>query len=85
MTVNHMINAICRRICIRSIWHCKAGWGMQFVLMRELHPDLISRAMDEEEVTYAYYPTLEACVKGEYNYWVLIKNEKMHPKHKRPK
>lgn len=27
-TVNKMIQRIERRVCIRKLWNCKAGWGM---------------------------------------------------------
>lgn len=68
MTINRMITAIEKKVCIRMIWRCRAGWGMKFVLE------------NNEEVVYGYQSTLEACVKENYGYWVLYKNVRGYPK-----
>jgi hypothetical protein len=52
------IAEISEHVCIRGFWHCNAGWGMQ--IMREPRKSAICYSVD------AYYPTLEACIRGEY-------------------
>lgn len=31
-TVNAMVRAIERRVCVRKLWRCNAGWALSFVL-----------------------------------------------------
>jgi hypothetical protein len=86
-SVNQMVAALKRRVCIRDIWNCRAGWGMKFILqpgvndkLLEYHKHAVDRADDGcVPMVYAYFPTLEECVRREYNWWVLGKSTKGHP------
>ena len=49
-----------RRVCIRGISRWKEGWGVTFV--------------GEEVPTYAFYPSLEHCIRAEYAVQVLGKD-----------
>ena len=57
-----MLAMIERRVGIRQIWRCRAGWGLCLLLPRD-HPDakiLLDPTRDFDDVVYTYYPTLEA-------------------------
>jgi len=77
-TVNRMVAMIERRVCIRKIWRCNAGWGMTFVVPRsacEVVPqskqELAHYGPGNKAVVYSYYNTLEQCVRAEYRVQVL--------------
>ncbi len=53
---------------IRKIWYCNAGWGIQYIKFGQSNLN--------EGVTHAYYPTIEACFKGEYKRCVLLQKER---------
>lgn len=72
-TVDQMMKMIERRVCVRRIWRCRAGWGMFFLT----DDDVPDKAMTGR--VYRYYPTLTACVREAYEYWVLGKDKPLWP------
>ena len=76
-SIDTMVSKIESRVCVRKIWRANAGWAMSFVLT-----DLQARALNAQGgrerddycahgIIFAYYDTLEDCVRAEYTVWVL--------------
>jgi hypothetical protein len=77
-TVNRMVQMIERRICIRKLWRCRAGWGMVFVVPCDTAMPETQSARQRAEagegnktVVYSYFDSLEHCVRAEYAVHVL--------------
>jgi hypothetical protein len=71
MSVNRMMREIERRICVRELWRCSAGWGMMVILdpVPDEYRGREAQYLQRGAVT-AYYDTVEACVRAEYRVWV---------------
>jgi hypothetical protein len=77
-TMDQMIDAIQEKVCIRKIWLCKGGWGTFFVLGADQRAEhgISETNFDEYRrngTVFAYYDSLEDCVRAEYDVWALGK------------
>jgi hypothetical protein len=71
-TLTGKINAIHKVFPIREIWFCNAGFGIMYLVpknMQSKHPLL----RGNKTAVFSYFRTLEQCVNSEYKRIVLKK------------
>ncbi|MBF9687134.1 hypothetical protein IAI39_11625, partial [Streptococcus pseudopneumoniae] len=59
--IDAMLRAIEKMVCVRGVWNCNAGWGVQLVLNQmqaKAHSvDVMREGYSKHGTVFAYYNT----------------------------